>query len=77
MMAAANNPQNIPCQSIFTSILMRFVAKTVPIKTIKVAIIFLAFGNFLVIKPSTTTLNQTDCINKTIAIDTLIYWTLI
>ena len=77
--AAANNPQNNPfVQSIFgslKSILKILIAKAVPIKTIITEIIFWKDGAFLSKNHSNKTPIHTVCINKTIPIETGMYFT--
>ena len=73
--AAANIPQKIPRQSNSIFLFKILVAIMVPISTTITAIIFCIEGTFFSRIISNKTPIQTVCINKTIAIETLIYRT--
>ena len=73
--AAANIPKTNPLQSKLISLFNKLVANKVPIKTITTEIIFWFEGRCLSKIHSNKTPIHTVCINSTIAIDTLMYFT--
>lgn len=72
---AARNPNKNPLKLNEISLLKILVAKAVPNNTNTTAANFANDGIFLLIKASIKTPIQTDCINKTTAIDALMYFT--